>query len=53
MLFQPVHSTQLPLTVSFGVTIQEVQGQTLTKAYVDIGQDIFAGGMAYVALMIQ
>jgi hypothetical protein len=46
---QTIHKTQLPINVSFGVTVHKVQGLALSSAALNIGNMIFQGGMAYVA----
>ena len=40
----------LSLKTAHCVTIHKVQGQTLQKACIDLGNTVFQGGMAYVAL---
>ena len=45
-----VTRTQFPLTVSYAVTVHKVQGLTLKRIAIDIGQSTFTAGQAYVAL---
>lgn len=42
--------SQIPLIVSFSVTIHKMQGATLDAAEVDVGRNIFECGQTYVAL---
>lgn len=41
---------QIPLILSWAITIHKSQGATLDRAEIDIGNDIFACGQTYVAL---
>uniref|UniRef100_A0A6C0CEJ1 HRDC domain-containing protein n=1 Tax=viral metagenome TaxID=1070528 RepID=A0A6C0CEJ1_9ZZZZ len=41
---------QIPLILSWAITIHKSQGLTLEAAIIDIGKDIFADGQSYVAL---
>ena len=41
---------QIPLCLSWALTIHKIQGTTLDAAEVDIGSDIFAPGQTYVAI---
>jgi len=40
---------QIPLRLSWAVTIYKAQGLTLSKAVVDIGKKEFSSGLTYVA----
>jgi ATP-dependent DNA helicase PIF1 len=41
---------QVPLILAWGITIHKAQGLTLSKAILDIGNNIFEAGQMYVAL---
>lgn len=41
---------QLPIKLSWSVTIHKVQGNTLSNVYIDLDKGSFAHGMTYVAL---
>ena len=42
--------TQLPLRLSWALSIHKMQGQSIDEAYMDLGNDIFEYGQIYVAL---
>jgi ATP-dependent exoDNAse (exonuclease V) alpha subunit len=41
---------QFPLTLAYAASIHKLQGSTLDKIVVDIGNNIFEDGQTYVAL---
>ena len=41
---------QIPLCLAWGLTIHKIQGATLERAEMDIGQSVFECGQTYVAL---
>lgn len=45
-----IQRTQIPLIPCFASTVHKVQGLTLERAVLDIGDTIFGAGQAYVAL---
>ena len=45
-----VTRAQFPLTLAWAITIHKCQGLSLQTIILDIGPDIFEGGMAYVGL---
>ena len=45
-----VHRKQFPLILAFAVTVHKCQGLSLDCAIMDLGEQVFADGMAYVAL---
>jgi ATP-dependent DNA helicase PIF1 len=42
--------SQIPLRLSWAMTIHKIQGASLDMAEIDVGDDIFAEGQTYVAL---
>jgi len=49
-LIPGVGISQIPLILSWSVTIHKIQGATLDEAEIDIGSSIFTSGQSYVAL---
>ena len=45
-----VHRKQYPLILAFAITIHKCQGLSLDTAIIDLSQEVFGDGMAYVAL---
>ena len=45
-----VYRKQFPVTVAYAVTIHKCQGLSLDCAIVDLSNNVFCAGMAYVAI---
>uniref|UniRef100_A0A1X7UCH2 ATP-dependent DNA helicase n=1 Tax=Amphimedon queenslandica TaxID=400682 RepID=A0A1X7UCH2_AMPQE len=45
-----VYRSQFPLILAFAVTIHKGQGLSLDNAIIDLSENVFSAGMAYVAL---
>ena len=45
-----VYRTQYPLILAYAVTIHKCQGLSLNCAIIDLSNNVFSSGMAYVAL---
>ena len=45
-----IHRKQYPLIIAFAITIHKCQGLSLDTAIIDLSQEVFGNGMAYVAL---
>ena len=45
-----VYRKQFPLILAYAVTIHKCQGMSLDSAIIDLSDQVFAAGMAYVAL---
>ena len=45
-----VHRKQFPVTVAYAVTIHRCQGLSLDCAIIDLSDNVFCVGMAYVAM---
>ena len=41
---------QLPIIIAFAINTHKVQGDSMDQVVIDLGKDLFAKGMAYVAL---
>lgn len=48
--FEGFNITQIPLIVAYSVTVHKMQGSSIDKLSVDIGEHIFECGQTYVAL---
>ena len=47
-----VYRSQFPLILAFAVTIHKCQGLSLDNAIIDLSNNVFSAGMAYVALSL-
>ena len=45
-----LHRKQHPLILAFAITIHKCQGLSLDTAIIDLSQEVFGDGMAYVAI---
>uniref|UniRef100_A0A1X7VD59 ATP-dependent DNA helicase n=1 Tax=Amphimedon queenslandica TaxID=400682 RepID=A0A1X7VD59_AMPQE len=45
-----VYRSQFPLILAFAVTIHKCQGLSLDNAIIDLSDNVFSAGIAYVAL---
>uniref|UniRef100_A0A1X7SLX9 Uncharacterized protein n=1 Tax=Amphimedon queenslandica TaxID=400682 RepID=A0A1X7SLX9_AMPQE len=45
-----VYRSQFPLILAFAVTIDICQGLSLDNAIIDLSENVFSAGMAYIAL---
>ena len=45
-----IHRKKYPLILAFAITIHKCQGLSLDTAIIDLSQEVFGDGMAYVAL---
>ena len=45
-----IHRKQYPLILAFAITIHKCQGLFLDTAIIDLSQEVFGDGMAFVAL---